>query len=168
VAGGARTLRLSYDAAKRAYDDASFDGTVAAGSPVTIHAAGTTDVPAFDVTGAAAEPAQLAEPLEGAALASDASDLEVKWTPMKEPLLVASLQIGDTTISCRFGASTGRGVVPGALIRPAVAAADGLACVGPCVNLTLFTGHTTKVTAGAYDVFVTNGAVVAHGLTLAK
>ena len=165
---GGRTLKLSYDATKRAYEDASLEGAVAAGSPVTIRVAGTADVPAFDVTGAAAETAQLAEPLEGATLARDSTDLEVMWTPMEEPLLVVSLQIGDTTISCRFGASTGRGVVPAALIRPAVKAAEGIACVGPCVSLSVFTGHTTKVTAGAYDVFVTHSALVSHGLTLAK
>ncbi len=61
---GGRTLKLSYDATKRAYEDASLEGAVAAGSPVTIRVAGTADVPAFDVTGAAAETAQVVWPVK--------------------------------------------------------------------------------------------------------
>lgn len=166
---GDLSLRLCYDATKRAYDDATFEGAVPAGSPITVHASGTVDVPAFDVTGEAAEAAKLAEPPQGASIARDSNDLAVTWTPMQEPLLVASLQIGDTTISCRFDAPTGHGVVPGALIRTAVkAVAKDTSSVSPWVSLSLFTGHTTTVTSGSYDVFVTHGAFVAHGLMLAK
>lgn len=169
LASGDLALKLSYDATKRAYDDATFEGAVPAASPITIHASGSADVPAFDVTGAAAEAAELAEPRQGASIARESNDLAVTWTPMQEPLLVASLQIGDTTISCRFDAPTGHGIVPGALIRNAVkAVADDTSWVSPWVSLSLFTGHTTMVTSGAYDVFVTHGAFVAHGLMIAK
>jgi hypothetical protein len=168
VPTGGRSLTLSYDAGKRAYDDAALEGIVPAGSPVEIRAAGAADVPAFAVTSAAAEEAKLAAPLEGATILHEATDLDVAWTPMQEQLLVVSLQIAETTISCRFGATTGHGVVPSALIRQAIKAAEGSTCIGSCVSVSVFTGHTTKVGAGAYDVFVTNGANVSRVLTLAK
>lgn len=165
---GARSLRLTYDDANHTYDDASLEGIVRAGSAITLHAAGTASVPAFDATAATAAEAHLVQPLDGAALSRDATDLEVAWTPMQEPLFVVSVQIVDTTISCRFDASTGHGVVPSTLIRKAVLAAEATSCTGACTSLSVFTGHTTKVTAGAYDVFVTSGANVSRVLTLAK
>jgi len=168
VKGGARSLTLSYDAARGTYDDASFEGVVPAGSAIALHAAGSPSVPAFDATAATAAEAHIDQPLDGAGLSRDATDLEVAWTPMQEPLLVVSVQIANTTIVCRFEATTGHGVVPSALIRKAVRAAEGTSCAGACASLSIFTGHTTKVTAGAYDILVTSGANVSRVLTLAK
>jgi hypothetical protein len=167
VTGGS-SLKLSYDATTRAYENATFEGAVPAGSPLAIHASGSADVPAFDTTITAAAEATLIEPSEGTSIGQDAADLDVTWTPMEEPIFVVSVQLANTTIACRFGSSTGHGVVPSALLRQAVKASGGTACAGSCASVSVFTGHTTQVTAGAYDVFVTGSAVSSRALTLAR
>lgn len=165
----AKSLTLSYDAAKRAYEPASTDGWVLGGPPVRVHANGAAGVPAFDTTVAAAADVRFEAPLEGAPLSPEGGDLDVRWSKTEAPLFVVTLFAAGGSVECSFQSSAGHGVIPSALVRQATTLPAGHPCTGTCsATLGISAGDTTRVIAGRYDVFVTHGTQVVRALTLAK
>lgn len=157
------TSVLAFDAKAQSYEPSMLDApgqserVEKANAPIHLRAAGA-DVPAFDVTVFSAYDTTLIEPAAGASLPADSGDLAVRWSAGGNEVVFATLLVEDTSISCRFAAGAGQGTIPGALIAKAVAGANLSSCGGTCINLLLSGLRTTRITAGDYDVFVSDAA----------
>jgi hypothetical protein len=151
---------LAFDASTKTYEPAvlersSRERIEKANALFRIRASGA-GIPAFDVDLPSAFDAQLLAPAEDAIVTKETGDLVVRWSDGGNDAMFVLLQVIDTTISCSFPVSAGEGVIPGALVKEAFEQSDGVACVGPCVNIGLSVLRKSTVSAGDYDIFVSH------------
>ena len=127
------------------------------GVPIRVRAPGGT-IPAFEGSILSAYPAQLLEPLSGAVLHRDATDLAVRWQSANTRTVVG-LHIGAAQAFCEFSPGATSGVIPGALLRRVVANANTSACQGAaCASLTIaWTSEAAQAHVIVGDLDVTIG-----------